>query len=65
MSEANQPSIEELLKKREQAALELAEAQAAMPAHSVRPWQMQRLEDAEERLEDIEKMLKQTGHNQD
>jgi len=36
---------------------ELAQAQAAMPAHSVRPWQMQRLEDAEEAVAELEARL--------
>ncbi len=36
---------------------ELAQAQAAMPAHSVRPGQLQRLEDAEEAVAELEARL--------
>ncbi|MBI5521061.1 MAG: hypothetical protein HY910_00435 [Desulfarculus sp.] len=39
-------------------AAELAEAQAALPAHSVRPWQWQRVEDLEERLKEAKAQLK-------
>jgi cytochrome oxidase assembly protein ShyY1 len=49
---------EALLKRREELKEELAQAQAAMPAHSVRPWQLQRLEDAEEALAEVEARLK-------
>jgi hypothetical protein len=48
-----------LLKEREEAAAELAEARAAMPAHSVRPHQLQRLEDAEDRLNELDRLLAQ------
>ncbi|MBI4798273.1 MAG: hypothetical protein HY794_05980 [Desulfarculus sp.] len=39
-------------------AAELAEARAALPAHSVRPWQWQRVEDLEERLKEAQARLK-------
>lgn len=39
-------------------AAELAEARAALPAHSVRPWQWQRVEDLEERLTEAKARLK-------
>ena len=54
--------LEKLLAERKEAARELAEAQAAMPAHSVRPHQLQRLEEAEERLAEIDRRLAQAGH---
>ena len=50
---------QELLKQLEKAREELTDAKAAMPAHSVRPWQFQRLEDAEERLARIKAMLEE------
>lgn len=40
-------------------AAELAEARAALPAHSERPWQWQRVEDLEERLAQAQARLKQ------
>jgi uncharacterized membrane protein len=39
-------------------AEELAEARAALPAHSLRPWQWQRVEDLEERLAEAKAQLK-------
>ena len=51
--------LSELLAKREQAARELAEAEAALPAHSVRPHQMQRVEEAEERLAEIDRLIEE------
>lgn len=38
-------------------AAELSEARAALPAHSVRPWQWQRVEDLEERLAEAKAQL--------
>ncbi|WP_043814573.1 hypothetical protein [Desulfarculus baarsii] len=48
-----------LLARREQCAQELAEARAAMPFHSARPWQLERLERAEEELAEAERLLAQ------
>lgn len=41
--------------------LELKEAMAALPAHSVRPQQQQRLEDAEDRLREVRAQIKALG----
>lgn len=51
----------ELLARREAAQRELDEARKAMPAHSVRPWQLQRLEDAEEALAAVDRELRALG----
>lgn len=51
--------LNELLARREEAAQELAEAQAALPAHSIRPHQLQRLEEAEDRLAEIERLIQE------
>jgi hypothetical protein len=51
----------ELEKLRQELARDLAEAQAALPAHSIRPWQMQRVMDLEERLDEVKAQLKQLG----
>ena len=51
--------LSDLLAKREEAAQELAEAEAALPAHSIRPHQMQRVEEAEERLAEIERLIQE------
>lgn len=48
---------EPLLRLLEEANEELAQATAAMPAHSVRPWQLQRLEDAEDKVAEIKAQL--------
>ena len=47
----------ELLAERERVSRELAEAKAALPYHSVRPWQWQRVEDLEEKLAELDKAL--------
>ena len=52
------PTREELLARREALRQELREAQAALPAHSIRPWQLQRVEEAEEALAEVEAALK-------
>ncbi|MEW5913914.1 MAG: hypothetical protein AB1814_15255 [Thermodesulfobacteriota bacterium] len=57
----NQPSAQQLEQMLAQAQAELAEAQAALPAHSVRPWQMQRLEEAEERVAQLKARLAELG----
>ncbi|MCA1987634.1 MAG: hypothetical protein LDL07_00610 [Desulfarculus sp.] len=49
---------QELLARRERLRQELKEAQAALPAHSIRPWQLQRVEEAEEALAEIEAAIK-------
>lgn len=51
--------LSELLAKREEAAQELAEAQAALPAHSIRPHQLQRVEEAEDRLAELERLIQE------
>jgi hypothetical protein len=43
---------------KQELARDLAEAQAALPAHSIRPWQMQRVMDLEERLAEVRTQLK-------
>ena len=55
------PDRQELLARREQLRRDLAEARAALPAHSIRPWQLQRLEEAEERLAEVEAQLQRLG----
>lgn len=50
-----QPS--ELHQLRDKLRQDLAEAEAALPYHSARPWQVQRVEDAEERLAEVEKQI--------
>lgn len=49
---------DQLLARRERLRQELKEAQAALPAHSIRPWQLQRVEEAEEALAEVEAALK-------
>ena len=43
----------ELQSELERLTRELAEAEAAIPAHTVRPHQMQRVEELEERIEQL------------
>ena len=54
---SHEDQLKELSARREQLAAELAEAQAALPAHSVRPQQWQRVEDLEEALAEVEQRL--------
>lgn len=56
MSEQERERLEKLLA---EANEELADATGAMPAHSVRPWQLQRLEDAEDQVAAIKAQLKE------
>ncbi|MBU1276199.1 MAG: hypothetical protein KJ720_12555 [Proteobacteria bacterium] len=49
---------EELLALRLRLIEEVEQARAALPAHSVRPWQWQRVEDAEEALAEVDRQLK-------
>ena len=51
--------LNELLEKREALRRELAEAEAALPAHSIRPHQLQRVEAAEEALAEVERLIAQ------
>ncbi len=46
-----------LLEELDHARRELAEAEAALPAHSVRPQQMQRVLELEERVRELERLL--------
>lgn len=55
----SQQQKQRLLRLLQEAEEELAQATAAMPAHSVRPWQLQRLEDAEERVAELQARLKE------
>ena len=48
---------EELLAQRRRLIEEVEQARAALPAHSVRPWQWQRVEDAEEALAEVNRNL--------
>ena len=49
---------EELAHQVEDLTRELDEARAALPAHSVRPWQWQRVEDLEDRLAEAKARLR-------
>jgi len=51
-------SLNELCKLRADIAGQLAEAKAALPAHSVRPHQYQRVEELEEALAELDARLK-------
>lgn len=48
---------EELLAQRRRLIEEVEQARAALPAHSVRPWQWQRVEEAEEALAKLDREL--------
>jgi hypothetical protein len=39
----------------------LRDRQAALPAHSVRPYQLQEIEEIEERIAELEKLLGETN----
>lgn len=39
----------------------LRDREAALPAHSVRPYQLQEIEEIEERIADLEKLLGETN----
>jgi hypothetical protein len=39
----------------------LRHREAALPAHSVRPYQLQEIEEIEERIADLEKLLAETN----
>ena len=43
---------------------DLGEARAALPAHSVRPWQLQRVEDLEEEIEALVRELKSLNNSE-
>lgn len=47
----------ELLEELKKCQKELAEAQGAMPYHSARPWQYERLEQAEEAVDEAQHRL--------
>lgn len=53
--------LEELLAQRRRLIEEVEQARAALPAHSVRPWQWQRVEDAEEALAEVNRSLEALG----
>jgi len=48
---------ERLLKEIEELKEKLRDRQAALPAHSVRPYQLQEIEEIEERIAELEKLL--------
>ena len=48
---------EQLLKEIEELKAKLRDREAAMPAHSVRPHQVQEIEELEEQIAGLEKML--------
>ena len=50
---------EELLAQRRELIEEVEQARAALPAHSVRPWQWQRVEEAEEALAEVDRRLEE------
>lgn len=49
---------EDLLAQRRRLIEDVEQARAALPAHSVRPWQWQRVEEAEEALAEVDRQLK-------
>jgi len=54
-----QQEVQALKERLAAAREELTQAQAALPAHSVRPWQFARLEEAEEAVARLEARLKE------
>ena len=55
----NKQQHDELLARRRGLIEEVEQARAALPAHSVRPWQWQRVEDAEEALTEVNRKLEE------
>jgi hypothetical protein len=55
----NKQQREDLLAQRSELIEEVEQARAALPAHSVRPWQWQRVEDAEEALAEVDRKLEE------
>lgn len=53
----NQHQMKELLAQRHKLIEAVEQARAALPAHSVRPWQWQRVEEAEEALAVLDRQL--------
>ena len=51
---------QELLKMIQDLRAKLLDREAALPAHSVRPHQLQEIEELEERLAELEEMLGET-----
>jgi hypothetical protein len=52
---------ERLLKEIEKLKEKLRDREAALPAHSVRPYQLQEIEEIEERIAELEKLLGETN----
>jgi hypothetical protein len=52
---------ERLLKEIGELKEKLRDRQAALPAHSVRPYQLQEIEEIEERIAELEKLLGETN----
>lgn len=57
MNQDELQAIADLKARRARLAAQLAEAEAALPAHSVRPWQMERVLELEESLSVVEEEL--------
>lgn len=53
----NEQQMKELLARRPKLVEAVEQARAALPAHSVRPWQWQRVEEAEEALADLDRQI--------
>jgi hypothetical protein len=52
---------ERLLEEVQELKERLRHREAALPAHSVRPYQLQEIEEIEERIADLEKLLAETN----